>query len=247
MTLTQDWLAAIDGTNALAATIEFSRHGLLQHADPVDAARVMFEDADPVREFPSWPGKRNFEGKLWMASTGRHIPFESFWERSFLTSLDRAGDVVGVASQPMWIRWRSPKRSHAPDYFVRRSDGSALLVDVKPVELIKPEDSIKFELTRRLAAALGWSYLVFDQLPGATQANLRFLLRYRDPAWLADVDVGSLQLAGAMTLGALVDRLQPVAASGLGAAYALIWRGVGSVDLSRPLSMSSVISFGGAT
>ena len=66
MTLTQDWLAAIDGTNALAGTIEFSRHGLLQHADPADAARVMFEDADPVREFPSWPGKRNFEGKLWM-------------------------------------------------------------------------------------------------------------------------------------------------------------------------------------
>lgn len=108
MTLTQDWLAAIDGTNALAATIEFSRHGLLQHADPVDVARVMFEDADPVREFPSWPGKRNFEGKLWMASTAQHVPFESFWERSFLTSLDRPGDVVGVASQPMWIRWRSP-------------------------------------------------------------------------------------------------------------------------------------------
>ncbi|MEZ3161174.1 FtsX-like permease family protein [Microbacterium sp. BWT-B31] len=81
MTLTESWLAAIDGTNALASTIEFSRHGLLQHADPVDAARVMFEDADPVREFPSWPGKRNFEGKLWMASTSRHVPFESFWER----------------------------------------------------------------------------------------------------------------------------------------------------------------------
>lgn len=32
--LDQDWLAAIDVTNALAATIEFSRHGLLQHADP---------------------------------------------------------------------------------------------------------------------------------------------------------------------------------------------------------------------
>ncbi len=99
MTLTQDWLAAIDGTNAVAATIEFSRQGLLQHADPVDAARVMFEDADPVREFPSWPGKRNFEGKLWMASTSRHVPFESFWERSFLTTLDRTGDVVGVCNR----------------------------------------------------------------------------------------------------------------------------------------------------
>lgn len=76
MTLTESWLAAIDGTNALASTVEFSRHGLIQHLDPVDAARVVFEDADPVREFPSWPGKRNFEGKLWMASTGRHVPFD---------------------------------------------------------------------------------------------------------------------------------------------------------------------------
>jgi len=145
VTLTADWLAAIDGTNTLTATIEFSRHGLVQHIDPVDAARVAFEDADPVREFPSWPGKRNFEGKLWMASTGQHVPFESFWERAFLTSMDRTGDAVGVSSQPMWIRWRSPKRSHAPDYFVRRSDGTALLTDVRPAELIKPEDSTKFE------------------------------------------------------------------------------------------------------
>lgn len=59
MTLAQGWLTAIDGTNALAATIELPRHGLLQH---VDAARVIFECADPVREFPSWPGERNFEG-----------------------------------------------------------------------------------------------------------------------------------------------------------------------------------------
>ena len=60
--LTQGWLTAIDGTNALAATIKLPRHGLVQHADPVDAARVIFEGADPVREFPSWPGERNFEG-----------------------------------------------------------------------------------------------------------------------------------------------------------------------------------------
>ncbi len=246
VTLTQDWLAAIDGTNALAGTIEFSRHGFLQHADPVNAARVLFEDADPVREFPSWPGKRNFEGKLWMASTAQHVPFESFWERSFLTSLDRAGDVVGVASQPMWIRWRSPKRSHAPDYFVRRSDGSALLVDVKPVELIKPEDSIKFELTRQLAAALGWSYLVFDQLPGATQANLRFLLRYRDPAWLEGVDIAALGITGRMSLGSLAAALGGVARSGVGAAYALVWSGVAVADLRRPLSMMTVVDLGAA-
>lgn len=247
MTLTQDWLAAIDGTNALAATIEFSRHGLTQHATPVDAARVVFEDADPVREFPSWPGKRHFEGKLWMSSTGQHVAFESFWERSFLISLDRAGDVVAVASQPMWIRWRSPKRSHVPDYFARRSDGTALLADVRPAELIEPEDEIKFELTRRLAAALGWSYLVFDQLPGATQSNLRFLLRYRDPAWLDSVDLPTLALTGRMSLGSFAAVLSGTARSGIGAAYALIWSGVVHADLRRPLSLTTIVDLGGTS
>lgn len=61
---TAEWLDAIDETNALAATIEFSRHGLVQQADPLDAAGVAFEDADPVRGFVSWPGKRNFNVKI---------------------------------------------------------------------------------------------------------------------------------------------------------------------------------------
>lgn len=247
MSLTAEWLDAIDGTNALAATIEFSRHGHVQHVDPLDAARVAFEKADPVRSFSSWPGKRNFEGKLWMVSTGEHVPFESFWERAFLAALDRTGDAVAVSSQPMWVHWRSPKRSHAPDYFVRRADGSGLLVDVRPRELIKPEDQAKFELTRRLAAALGCSYLVFDELPGATQANLRFLLRYRDPAWLDGVDLASLNLAGSMTLGMLVAILRSVARSGHGAAYALIWAGVAKANLERPLSMSTVVDLGGGS
>ena len=245
MSLTASWLDAMDGTNALAATIEFSRHGYRQQADPLDVVRVPFEEADPVRAFVSYPGKRNFEGKFWLASTRSHVPFESFWERAFLAMLDRTGDVAGVSSQPMWIRWRSPKRSHAPDYFVRRADGSGLLVDVRPKELIKAEDEVKFELTRRLAAALGWSYLVFDDLPGATEANLRFLLRYRDPAWLEGVDVAALGLSGSMTLGSLVAALSPVARSGHAAAYALVWNGVASARLERPLSMSTIVTFGG--
>lgn len=241
---TAEWLDAIDETNALAATIEFSRHGLVQQADPLDAAGVAFEDADPVRGFVSWPGKRNFEGRLWLSSTGQHVPFESFWERTFLIALDRTGEATGVSSQPMWLRWRSPKRSHAPDYFVRRADGSGLLVDVRPKELIAPDDEAKFELTRRLAAALGWSYLVFDELPGATQANLRFLMRYRDPAWLDGVDITSLNLAGRMTLAALAQHLNTVARSGHGAAYGLVWSGVAKADLRNPLSMRTIVHLG---
>lgn len=174
----------------------------------------------------------------------QHIAYESFWGRAFLMNLDRAKTAVGVASQPMWLRWREPKRNHAPDYFVRRNDGAAILVDVKPKELTKPEDAAKFELTRRLAAALGWSYVVFDELPGATEANLRFLLRYRDPAWTDGVDLAMLSIPTEMRLGELARLLDDHAPSGIGAAYALIWSGEVGVDLSRPLSPTSRVSLG---
>lgn len=244
VTLTTARLEALDGINALAATISYSLHGHVIETDPVDAAQVRFEDADPVRQFISYPHKRYFEGKFWLASTDEHVPFESFWERSFLASLDRTGRARSVTSQPMWIHWREPKRSHAPDYFVRQSDGTALLVDVRERSNIEPPDAAKFELTRRMALALGWQYLVFDDLPGATQANLRFLTRYRDPRWLEGIDLTALPSQGSMTLATLVGLLHDAVHSPQGAAYALIWLDHVRMNLERPLSMASTVRFG---
>lgn len=246
MTVTAGWLDALGGTNALAATIEYSLYRTVREVAPGDIADVPFEDVSPVRTFVSWPGKRNFEGRLWMASTGEHVPFESFWERAFLTNLDRTGTARSVSSQPMWIHWREPERSHAPDYFVRRTDGTGVLVDVHPAELTDDEDAAKFALTRRLAAALGWGYVLVDDLPGALQNNLRFLLRYRDPAWLDGVDEESLPAAGVVSLGDLARLLSGTARSGIGAVYALIWWQRVSVDLTRPLSMATAVQLGGA-
>ena len=53
-------------------------------------------------------------------------------------------------------------RSHAPDYFARRADGSAVVVDCRPVERIKPQDAATFDATRRglraaRLASTGWS------------------------------------------------------------------------------------------
>lgn len=244
MTLTTNWLQAIDGTNALKATIRYSLHGFARETVPADAGAIAFEEADPVREFPDYPQKRNFEGRLWVASTRQHVPFESFWERAFLISLDRTRTAEAISSQPMWIRWRNPERRHAPDFFVRRSDGSALLVDVRERSRIKPKDSAVFELTRRLAAALGWDYLVFDDMPGATQQNLRFLLRFRDTGWLEGITLDELPDSGSMRLSELITLLHRAFPSPTGAAYALIWADVARCDLSKPLSMSTVLRFG---
>lgn len=51
--------------------------------------------------------------------------------------------VVGIASQPFWLHWHDGERErrHAPDHFVRRADGSAVVVDVRADERIEPKDA----------------------------------------------------------------------------------------------------------
>ena len=144
----------------------------------------------------------------------------------------------------MWIRWPAHERSHAPDYFARLADGSGLLVDVKPRELTKEKDHAVFDLTRRLAGAMGWTYQVFDEMPGAFESNLRFLLRYRDPQWLEGVELAQLRAGDVMTIADAAAHLTSCAASGLGATYALIWLGHLDVDLSRPLSLRTPVEVG---
>lgn len=62
--------------------------------------------------------------------------------------------VVGIASQPFWLHWHDGERErrHAPDFFVRRVDGSAVVVDVRADDWIAPRDAEAFELTRRACA-----------------------------------------------------------------------------------------------
>jgi hypothetical protein len=65
--------------------------------------------------------------------------------------LDHDPAVVAVASQPFWLFWpvgEGKARSHVPDYFARLADDSALVVDCRPVERIKPKDMAAFEAIR---------------------------------------------------------------------------------------------------
>jgi hypothetical protein len=104
----------------------------------------------PVRGFPSYRGQRSFPGLWWFATTQAHIGHESWLERDQLMALDADPDVVGVVSQPFWLYWPDGIR-HAPDYFARRRDGSALVVDVRDDDRISPDDQQKFD---RSAAAM---------------------------------------------------------------------------------------------
>jgi len=69
-----------------------------------------FEDVDPVRTFRWSRGERHFPGWYWAATTGRYVGLESRLER---------------------------ERRRAPGYFVRRTEGSAVVVDVRADELTR--------------------------------------------------------------------------------------------------------------
>lgn len=78
-----------------------------EHRLPLsDCWEVAFERAGAVRRFASHPGKRSFDGLWWFATTGDHVPFESWMERDHVMALAADINVVGLASQPFWLRWR---------------------------------------------------------------------------------------------------------------------------------------------
>jgi hypothetical protein len=86
-------------------------------------------------------GRRHLPGRWWSGTDGRHVGYESWLERDHVMALDFDPTVVGIVSQPFWLSWASAEgrvRSHVPDYFARRADGSAVVVDCRPVERRPP-------------------------------------------------------------------------------------------------------------
>jgi hypothetical protein len=137
-------------------------------------------DGSPVRSFPSFRGQRNFPGLWWFATTGAHVGHESWSERDQLMALDADPEVVGVLSQPFWLCWRDGKR-HAPDYFVRRRDGSALVIDVRDDARISAADQEVFDRSALACESVGWAYRRVGALDPVLRANLRWLSGYRHP------------------------------------------------------------------
>ncbi|WP_440581562.1 TnsA-like heteromeric transposase endonuclease subunit [Streptomyces viridochromogenes] len=102
--------------------------------------------------------------------------------------------VVGMASQPFWLHWHDGERErrHAPDFFVRRVDGSAVVVDVRADDWIAPQDAEAFELTRRACGEVGWRFERVGVPETVLLANVRWLSRYRHPRCRREPDATRL-------------------------------------------------------
>ena len=76
--------------------------------------------------------------------------------------------MEAVASQPMWLHRVSESgkaRRYAPDFFVRRADGTGMLIDVRPDDRISAADSAVFAGPAVMAGQAGWSYDRVRRLP----------------------------------------------------------------------------------
>ncbi|GAA2429797.1 hypothetical protein GCM10010433_32580 [Streptomyces pulveraceus] len=110
-------------------------------------------------------------------------------------------------------------------YFVRRGDGSALVVDVRVDERIEPKDDEAFEMTRLACTQTGWRFERLGTPDKVLLANARWLSRYRHPRCLNGLAAARLRevfatpgplMAGADAAG---DRLAT-----LPVLFHLLWR-----------------------
>lgn len=219
---------------ASAVDLEFNtREGCVRQRLDRCAAAQFELDCSPVRNFPSFRGQRNYPGLWWFATTGTHVGHESWVERDQLMALDADPDVVGVLSQPFWIHWPDGTR-HAPDYFVRRRDGSAVVVDVREDDRISDADQEVFNRSAATCAKVGWDYHRVGSLDPVLRSNLRWLSGYRHPRVLragladrlAEVFVRARPLmAGVLAVGTPLVVL-PIL-------YHLLWHGRLAADLCR--------------
>jgi hypothetical protein len=212
------------------------------------ASGVRFEDGRPVREFATWRGQRNYPGLYWSATTGGHVGFESWLERDHLMRLDFDPQVVGLMSQPLWLSWKDKQgkpRSHAPDFFARRADGSVLLLDSRPLARRPERDQEAFDTTAAACSAIGWEYALWGELEDIEVVNLRWLAGYRHQRCFNPVIAQRLLELFAvpgLLMECAEDAGDPLAV--LPVLFHLMWRQALVADLAVLLSDRTVVAAG---
>jgi hypothetical protein len=243
-------VAVAAGAAAERFTVEFQVAGGSWQREPLASCHgTRFEEALPARPFRFEKGLRSFAGWWYFATTRTHVGFESWLERDHLMLMDFDPEVVAVSSQPFWLWWRDGRdrsRRHAPDFFARRADGTAVVVDVRPDDRVPARDAETFAVTAQACEAVGWEYRRAGDLDPVLVANVRWLSRYRHrrclvpevAAVLLEAFAGGRGLAEGAGLAGDRLRVLPVL-------FHLMWRRQLAADLGVPLGMLSVVHSGG--
>jgi hypothetical protein len=153
-------------------------------------------------------------------------------------SLDFAGEVVDVLSQPFRLRFAAADgwRQHIPDFLVI-DRGARWLLDVRPADRIRPEDLVRFAAAREAALAAGWRYGVVAGWRPHVLTTLDTLASQRRP--LADPLGTQPELLEGAARGPLpfAELVATTSYPAVARAHALhlIWHRRLHIDLARPL------------
>jgi hypothetical protein len=166
--------------------------------------------------------------------------------------LDFDPGVVAFSSQPfqLLLGVRGDRRRHTPDFFARRCDGSAVVIDVRPDDRIGPKDAAVFAATAGVCASAGWSYRRVGALDPVFAANLRWLAGYRHPRCLRGDLAARLREVFAVPAPLLpAARVAGDPVEVLPVLFHLLWSHVLAADLagSRLSASSVVVVAGGAS
>ena len=225
----------LDGFRLRYVAADGTQHGV----SLADAWAVRFEGVSPARRYRARKGQRHLPGLWWSSTMAGHVGYESWLERDHLLWLDWDPLVVGIAAQPFWLFWTRPDGrdvAHAPDFFARRVDGSAVVIDCRPADRRPARDLAKFEATRRACELVGWEYRLVGAADPVVTANLRWLAGYRHPRHSVAGLAEALRAAFAEPVPLLVGAEavgDPIAV--LPVLFHLLWRQDLAADLSVPL------------
>jgi hypothetical protein len=210
-----------------------------------EAAAVPFENGRMARNIPAYRDIAHTPGRYWAATMGELVEFESHLEEKWLTMLDFDAGVTGFSSQPMELEAADEHGPwhHVPDIFARRSDGSALLLDVKnPARLDDEPVRLQAARTAALCEQLGWDYEMVGEPAAQRWANVFELSGKRRPLYLGqDLVSRLLELAAdPVPVGDLLSFVTPEDLA-RGVLLHLCWRQAVVFDLGRPLRESTLV------
>jgi hypothetical protein len=191
----------------------------------LDVARAEVLTAGrPWRVFRWHRGQAHYSGWHRSATMGRHVVYESRLELARLLLADFDG--------------------HVPDFLLADRGGLVTVVSVKPADRLgDPKVARSLEWAGTVYAFRGWRHEIWSQAPPAVLANVRSLAAYRHQARVpADLAAWVDGRTGAPVSVAALEAAWPEQAAGIrSAALHLLWRGVLTAGLPRPLSAATVL------
>lgn len=202
----------------------------------------------PWRSFRSHRGQRHYSGVYWSATTRGHVAYESRLELARLLFADMDESVKWVVAQPfrMVTEINGKERSHVPDYLLSTTDGSFVVVDVKPLRRLKdPAVRFTFDWAQEMVSGCSWGFEVWSEPDPVLLGNVRFLAGYRR-GWLFEaelVEAANDRIVSGMSIGEAERALASLCDPGMirPVLMHLLWSGRLRTDLTTSLSLMHVL------